>query len=162
MTTFLSLFEFGALGFWLLMSVASIIFITALETQRFVFSSVVTVALFAGYWKTLAEQSWTKGNIAAAVGIYLLLGLLWSVFRWYRQVTKAVADYNESNISKYDLTAKTTVRQNKAEITAWIGYWPWSFVWNFTGDILTGIFDAFKNVYQNIANSAMKDLKRRE
>jgi hypothetical protein len=162
MTTFLSLFEFGALGFWLLMLLTSIVFITALETQRFVFATVVSLGLLAGYWPTLAKQNWTAGNITAAAGAYILVGLIWSVFRWYRQVTKAVAEYNDEKISDYDLIAKTKVGRNKAEITAWIGYWPWSLVWNLTGDILTGLFDAFKNVYQNIANSALKNIKRQD
>jgi hypothetical protein len=167
MTTFLSLFEVGALGFWLIITLLSIIVVVGLETEKFVFSSIVTAVVGLLYWKTLATQNWTTGNIIALVAFYALAGAVWSIYRWYRHVQSEITNFKEkkgdylygTDSDKIaEVKRNTSVSRNKAIISAWIAYWPWSFAWNIFGDIFNSIYDAIKGVYQNITAKALASI----
>jgi hypothetical protein len=93
--------------------------------------------------------------------IYLLIGTIWSVYRWFRHVNTEVERFNDGEIPEYRLTQETEVKQNKALITSWIAYWPWNAFWNIFGDIFSGIFNAIKNVYQTITDKALAKKKRK-
>ena len=44
---------------------------------------------------------------------------------------------------------------NKSRIIAWMVYWPWSLIWNVTGDFFTMIYETMMGVYQRIADKAV-------
>jgi hypothetical protein len=168
MTTFLALFEVGAIGFWLLLTFASIVYIVALESRKFWLSLVVTLGLLAGYGKTLLAQNWTIGNILAAVGIWALAGVLWSIYRWFRHVRTEVeklknkeGEYGRTYVTNLEgvFDNNTSPAQHKAEITAWIAYWPWSLAWHFTSEFWTNLYEMVKGIYQNITDRAKADVK---
>lgn len=55
------------------------------------------------------------------------------------------------------------VRDYKGKITAWMMYWPWSFVVTIVDDpirkLFNAIFRAIQDVFQRISDSAFKDVK---
>lgn len=166
MNIILSFFEFGALGFWILAAIASIIFITAIETERFVVSTLVTLGLLFGYWKTIAAQEWTWRGISSVIGIYLLAGIFWSLFRWWRYAEEKVKVFNSqhSDSTRKDyigyLKSDLNPTNHKATITSWIVYWPWNLAWKVIGNILTEIplrlFDIAKGIYEGVSAKALE------
>jgi hypothetical protein len=95
---------------------------------------------------------------------YVVLGVIYSFFRYKRHASKIVEQFkNESAERKeralYDLHPK----QMLSTITAWIIIWPFSFVENFVGDIINAIqalvTKFFRGVYHRIYDSAVSALK---
>ena len=109
-------FAFGTLGFWLLLSLTSIIFISCIENDTYVFPNIVLVVLGIVYWKPL----WLLGWKPIIIGIlcYTIAGIIWSVYRWYRYVKSKVEEFKrvngETSCDKYsNIKWDTDVNQNK-------------------------------------------------
>lgn len=168
-TGFLSLFELWTIGFWILMAVCSIIFIAAIENDKYFVPAVVTGLLGLCYWKSLASLQLDWRTIGLGALIYIVAGIIWSVYRWYRYVHDYVDNYKEKNptfkkhgkLSESDLEylkSRIDVTDNKSRICTWIGYWPWSLVWHITGDLFNSIYKNMKKVYQKIVNHALSNI----
>ena len=163
-------FAFGTLGFWLLLTFASIVFISCIENDTYVFPNIVLVILGITYWKPL----WLLGWKPIIIGIlcYTIVGVIWSVYRWYKYVKYLVKEYKDkfvtggdtmiSDIAFSSLERDVDIAQNKSRIITWIIYWPWSFIWNVTGDFFTFIYDSMKGIYQKISNKALSEFKIEE
>jgi len=160
----LSFFAFGAIGFWLLLFVASIIFIACVEAETYPAAVVATAILALIYWKPIIGLGLTWQSFSIGVAVYVALGIVWSVWRWIKYVKATVELYNERKGGKLDDFAKSSIKSavsasnNKSKITAWIAYWPWSAFWNITGDFFKFIYDNMKAVYQKIANRELEKL----
>jgi len=152
----LSLFEVGAVGFWLLMVLSTVLFTVAAEKCAHFLAAVLIVILGLLYWNSL-QITW-QGILLCSLG-YLLTGAIWSLYRWAKHV-KAVADENKSIKSYKDWSyhEKSRIRpsENVSQISAWILYWPFSAVWNLTGDFLTNMVKALTNVYNEISRAILK------
>ena len=102
--------------------------------------------------------------IAAGAAGYIVIGLIWSFYRYKRHVTQAVED-----VKPYGKDAKERVIRDLhptamlGSITAWILIWPFSLLENFVGDIINGIQTlvqkVFKGIYYRIYESAVSQLK---
>lgn len=44
----------------------------------------------------------------------------------------------------------------KGRVTAWIIFWPFSFLWYFCGNFFTRIFEALSGIYSSIRSSEIK------
>ncbi len=160
-TTILEFFALGTFGFWALCSVLSIVFIACIENENHWFPTLASVGLAAIYWKGFVALGVTWQGLALGALIYVVAGMIWSVYRWFRYV-KENADYirqtfgNTLSASKLaDLKDKVSVINNKSRITGWIAYWPWSFVWNIIGDAVKTAFEWMQNIYQRITDHAL-------
>ncbi len=177
MQTFLSLFAVGAIGFWALVLFASIMIVVALEKAEFIFASILSMAVIGLYWKPLAAQEWTLGNIGAAVGLYLLIGIAWSAFKWWKHVRSMAVDFKKKiereRASKgakftdsdygYELgyfKDRIDAGDHKSEICAWIAYWPWAMVWNLTGDLFSNVYEFVSGLYDRISAHALKSVTK--
>lgn len=149
----------GTVWFWIIALVASILIIACVENEHYPTPSIVAILLAIIYWKPITAAPWQ--TIGIVVGGFVLAGILWSVFSWFRLVQKKTNYYRE----KYgdtltaeqmsDLKESIKVSSHKARITGWIAFWPWSLFWTLTGDFFNMIYDAMVNVYQNITNRAL-------
>ena len=150
---------FGTVWFWIVALVASIIIIACVENMHYPTPSIVAILLGAIYWKSIVALPWH--TLLIAVLAYVLAGIAWSTFNWYRFCSKKVLYYREkcgdglTASQMKDLKDDLLVSQHKAMLTGWIAFWPWSLVWSFTGDFFVMIYEAMTNVYQNIANRAI-------
>ena len=162
-TSILEFFALGTFGFWLLCSLLSIVFIACLENESQWFPTVAVIAVTAIYWKPLAALGLTWQSIGLGILIYAAAGVAWSIYRWFRFV-KFKADecrktYGTSltESQRSSLKRDISVSENKSRITGWIAYWPWSLVWNITGDFFKTIYENLQGIYQKITDKAVGD-----
>lgn len=108
-------------------------------------------------------------DVATGAVAYVVLGVLWSFYRYKRYVSKKVADIlayvATANVSDtYKQTQMSYLHPSKmlGPITSWIIIWPFSVIENLVGDIISSVETlvktVFKGVYNKIYASAMKDL----
>jgi hypothetical protein len=122
-----------------------------------IFTGIVTAILaYFTYSVPLA-------SIAIIAGMYLVIGLLWSFWRYKRLINKVVEDNRDKGdtAKKFALDLVHPKRQLGA-ITAWIVIWPFSFIGCLAGDLIdaieTLITKVFKGVYNRIYAAALKEL----
>jgi len=157
--TLFAYFALGTIGFWALALVLSAIFIAAIENDHIAVPNVLLVLFGIAYWKPIMSVDWKL--IVGGVVVYGLIGLAWSVFRWFRHVKAKIADqkrrYGEviSTSSARDIKETVDVSRNKSRILSWIVYWPWSMIWNITGDFFNMLYESISGVYQKITDNAM-------
>ena len=96
---------------------------------------------------------------------YIIVGVLWSFYRYKRHISETLA-YAQSRGDSYiggaiRILAPQTMLPT---ITAWILIWPCSLLEHLIGDIIDIVVllvrRVFKNVYHSIYESAISQLKR--
>lgn len=95
--------------------------------------------------------------------LYLVIGILWSIWRYKRHADKIVEKYkNESDYNKKDALRYLRPSEMLSKITSWILVWPFSMLENVIGDLIkfveTLVLKVFKNVYNRIYDAAVKRL----
>lgn len=149
----------GTFWFWLIAVITSIIFIASIENDHYATPTITALVLGIVYWKPISAISWQ--TILLAIGIYALAGVVWSLFKWYRFVKAKSFCLRErygDTLSQEEMdTLRRTlsVSQNKARLTGWIAWWPWSLIWNITGDFFNFLYDTMVHAYQKIADHAL-------
>lgn len=157
-------FALWSIGFWSLVAVASIIFIVGAESDKYTFSGIVTAVLALLYWRPLMAVGLSWQIIVGIVVGYCLAGVAWSVFRWWKYVEAVVIQFKKesggqlSDTEKSSVKYQVSVNRNKRRILGWIAYWPWSVIWNITGDVFTMLYNHMKAAYQRIADAALAKL----
>lgn len=121
----------------------------------------MSAGLICAYWSIISAQSWRM--LIGFILVYACAGMVWSIFRWYRWVRIWVARYKSKNadgqLSSHDMSYlkdHLDAGEHKSMIVGWIGYWPWSLFWNFTGDFFTMCFEALQQVYSSISSHGLK------
>jgi hypothetical protein len=160
-TSILEFFALGTLGFWILCSLISVIFIIALENENHWFPTCLTLAFAGIYWKALAGLALSWHAISLGILVYAVIGIVWSMFRWFRYVKSTADTYRKEHGDNLRASERSSLQReisatlNKSRITGWIAYWPWSMLWNLTGDFFKMIYEALQGVYQKISDRAM-------
>lgn len=160
-TPILEFLAFGSLGFWILCSIVSAVFIACIEHENHWFPSCLVVIFAAVYWKAIAAFSLNWQSILLGVAVYAVLGVAWSMFRWTRFVKEKADYYRKQYGTKLDksnrscLASAIDATSNKSRITGWIAYWPWSLIWNLTGDVFKMLYETLQGVYQKISDRAV-------
>lgn len=95
--------------------------------------------------------------------IYLLVGLVWSFWRYKRHVNEQVEKHKDDNRQVIDLVLKQIHPKSMGgTIAAWVILWPFSLIENLIGDFINGIQTlvqkVFRGVYHKIYNSAVSSL----
>jgi hypothetical protein len=152
-------FAFGTIGFYILAVVASIVLITLLENECYKLPFFITGVLALVYWKTIAAFSWS--GIGLFLIIYVAIGAVWSLYRWFRRVRIIAQDYEKwysrslTEGQMREIQRETDPSRHKSLITTWIFYWPWSLLWNVFGDIITTVFESLQKAYANITKRSI-------
>lgn len=162
----LGFFAFGAIGFWLLLIVLSIIYTTAVEMDKHglaIFGTFIAVLL---WWNEISMlfQNWKL--LLIGIVAYGIIGGAWSIFRWFRYCRKYVKDnpFTDKVREYCTLITKTpesfykdhlNPSNHKSRLIGWIVYWPWSLLWNCAGDFVTSIYDALTNIYNRVSAAAI-------
>lgn len=156
----MGIIAFGTLWFWIAFVGVSGLIIFFLESalddlnkdDGGGWKSTLTVLGFVGaYWwlgdsaDLLSIIQYIKTNTVGFltwVGAYVLIGLIWSVVKWYffllNARDKAVEKHNDGDVL-YDYELPTAAK-NKARIITWMSYFPFSMLW-------TVINEPFKRLY---------------
>jgi phosphate/sulfate permease len=96
--------------------------------------------------------------------VYIVIGLVWSFYRYKRHADSVVAEYkNSDRATKERVLARLHPKEMLSTITAWIMIWPFSMVENFVGDIINAIqllvTKFFRGVYHKVYESAVAALR---
>lgn len=127
--------------------------------------AVISIAAIIGIVSMLLGVSISPSFAAVLFGVYVVVGVLWSFWRYSRHVSAAVADIKAMGYT--DGTRERMIRdmQPKAmvgTIIEWICTWPLSFISNMVGDFIDGlrilVTRVFNRVYEQIFASAIREL----
>lgn len=103
-------------------------------------------------------------SIAIGAVAYIVIGLLWSFWRYKRHVAKMIEEHKGSDANHKERVLRSLhPKEMLGTITAWIVVWPFSLVENLVGDIINFIQELvtkfFRGVYMRIYDSAVAALK---
>lgn len=95
---------------------------------------------------------------------YVVIGLVWSFWRYKRHAAKIVEKFRDDTPSQKERAlAQLHPKAMLGTITAWIMIWPFSMVENIMGDLITAIqmlvTKFFRGVYHRVYDSAVAALK---
>ena len=114
--------------------------------------------------------------------IYLVVGIVWSIYNRWVFVKKVRNYYNEQKASLSNNPTEKDIKfardrvvnyfdllslppkamDHKSHIISSMVYWPMSMIWyllaDFLKEIFTKIFNYFRNLYQSISDSVFKDM----
>ena len=138
--------------------VLTAIIIVGLEQDAYGFPAFATILAAITYYPLL--KMITIPMLCFAIISYLTIGGLWSIWRWKNYILEQVkkARNNPSHFPTYQLNPQ----YNKGRILAWIAYWPWSLLWEFTRDLVSCIYNNLIGIYQNISNKAIGEIEELE
>lgn len=101
------------------------------------------------------------GSSIAFIGIYLVIGVVWSIFKWYffllnkRDKVLKRNDFWESDIPK--------AKDHKAKIISWMSYWPFSAFWTLLNDPIKRtfkfIYSKIEKVYEKMTEKVFADIR---
>jgi hypothetical protein len=122
------------------------------------------------FWLLLAGAvafvAYNISLITLAIGAvsYVVIGLIWSFWRYKRHAQNVVKEHKDSSASEKERAlSRLHPKQMVGAITAWIIVWPFSMVENLVGDLLNFIHDMvvkyFRGVYNKIYDSAVAALR---
>jgi hypothetical protein len=153
MEAILGFFALWGIGFWILATIASIIFIAGCEKDELGLSIFATIVLAVIYYKSIILVFSNPVMLMICVVGWLIAGVINSCWRLRNMARDVVEKYNEtrSGNPEYELQ----LSRNKSRITNWIIYWPWSLFWNFTRDFFNTLYKAMSGIYQRIIDKAL-------
>lgn len=89
--------------------------------------------------------------LLVCIAVFLVLGILWSFFRWYRFL---------KNKRKEGVSIAPLASHHKSQISFWIFSWPLDAIFyvmrDFIGDIFTGLWKYLGNSYQRMSDSVFE------
>ena len=103
-------------------------------------------------------------TIAIGSVVYVLVGLLWSFWRYKRHAQKVVEKYKGEDAKLRESALRSLhPKEMLGTITAWIMIWPFSMFENIAGDIINIVQSLvtkfFRGIYFRIYDSAVAALK---
>jgi hypothetical protein len=168
----MQLLEFGTIWFWILLLVASglIIYSTEDDESNYAANIWFVCALLALYFLGNSETFKAIGSYMVhnpgpsllIFGAYIFLGTVWSIFKWFFYLKGIRGRYENAysfNIENYK------VKENKARITHWMIYWPFSAIWTLINDPVKKSFEfvlsQFGGLYDKMSEKILGDLKKK-
>jgi len=126
-------------------------------------------AVFSGILATVVAYFYFKFPFVYALygaGVYAVIGVFWSFYRYKRHVVKQVEKTRAPGMSggqKQVLIEAMHPTAMLGTITAWILIWPFSILDNLIGDIINTVEHlvktVFRGVYHKIYTSAVAQIK---
>ena len=97
---------------------------------------------------------------------YVGVGIVWSFFKWYLFLIDARDDTRErlNNIGKTKIVIVVpSASNNKARITSWTAFWPWTVTWWIINDPIKRfyrwLFRVLSSTYDGVANRMFKEFQ---
>lgn len=113
-------------------------------------ASFIAYIYFGDFYRVILD--FTEHNLLWSIfGVlgYIVVGLLWSFFQWYRYVYKLKQTTGPTEADKKYLRSRLKVKSNIGKISNWIVCWPTSVIIYVVGDLIR---DIYKNVTTYIIN----------
>jgi hypothetical protein len=113
-------------------------------------------------------------NFIYAALLYLIVGIIYSTYRWYRFLVLAKTSFKNTKIgewynTKYFSTGGKASTEDKILdfrpvatyhreiITSWIFLWPLSMFWYATENLFKGVYNLVKGAFDSISNKVFTD-----
>jgi len=155
-------FALGVIGAWGLLILIGLFVLGILFEHNgargwSVFSAIVTAAVAYFFFSV------SLLTIAIGAAAYIVIGLVWSFWRYKRHAANVVEEYRQASQSEKERALRRLhPKEMLGTITAWILIWPFSFVENMIGDFITAIqtliTKVFRGIYHRIYDSAVAAL----
>ncbi len=158
------LFAVGTLWFWgfILFAIIWEIVTAANELYGATWAGLLVFLGVLQWGTSLNPWSSVVGNPGwALVGVagYIVLGILWMIWKWRCYVLKEVDDANN-----YNRKVCIHVDNHKAELMSWASMWPFSLLAYFLTDMVKnffeGIYRHMRNWLQGMANRLVTKYSR--
>lgn len=180
---------FGGLLFWIAVAIVAALSIIFVEKQKN-WSTFITLVLFAvalEWFSNVKPITWVFHHpmkLLVYIGVYAIIGAVWSVIKWWLytldardRYTKSRVEYMQQNnlaemgeidvkrfVKLYKLEKFPPMPHNEAmRISVWIAYWPLSGLWTLINDPIRRLFIAIRQslqgVYTGISNSIFAQYK---
>jgi hypothetical protein len=130
-------------------------------------AGIVTIAWVGGDVNVFKWTWFNLTDVLKFTAVYVLIGVLWSVVKWYFYLVKIRKELKANLASGVRRVGDTRPRRsfaknNKARITGWMAHWPFSIVGTIVGDFLlelwNTIYEWLSGVYERIETRVFKDL----
>ena len=104
-------------------------------------------------------------TILLITGLYLVIGVAWSFYRYKRHVSEVVEENRNADVkTKQRVLLEIHPKAMLVPITRWILIWPFSLIENFVGDFIVLVQQlvtkVFKGIYHRIYDLAVAELTR--
>lgn len=100
-SSFLELLAFGAVGFWILMSLIVVVLTALSDKDCHWFKLMLITTLITLGWPPLADNL-SLIQIIGVATLYVFSGIIYSFIRWFKSVNDTVAD-NSDLLKKYNI-----------------------------------------------------------
>jgi len=182
-------FIFGTVWFWLLLTGAAFLIIwfleSALNNSRDngggIFSTITIIGAVAIYYFLGSKDDVLNFFIfikdhplmsITRVGIYIGIGLVWSIFKWYfflknkmEYLTAKFETEHTPNWSAVSYNDFPKAKNNKSRIISWMSYWPFSALWTLINEPVKKtfrfIYSKVESIYEKMAEKIFEDLKKK-
>jgi len=160
------MFELLTVGtwlFWVLFVIFSIFAFACTESDNKGVLVVATIVFLGLFYKSWIKLDVSLKEVAIFAGSYIVIGSIWTIIKWWLHVKKVQLDIQSTAPSQYSSVREGFRRkldpvQNKARITTWGIYWPWSMLWSAFHDIVDMAFQALLRQFRKISAGALKEL----
>ena len=180
----MGLIIFGTIWFWTLLSVVAILIIWFLEdainyekTYRdtgggtkvtMTILAFLTLYFFFGSKEQFVQALYyIKGNpgtIILSIASYVVIGVIWSIVRWYFYLQGFKIHYIRKNgPTKNGISFRGIPKgaDNKNRILTWMSYWPFSMFWTIINEpfrkVFRYIYSKIEGIYDKMAKSVFSD-----
>lgn len=175
------------ISLFVLLCVVEIVLLFVLTEKEHGFAATASLVGFVAalqFYFGVDVWAFVQANVtalSASVIAYFMIGVGWSIFKWYWWVGKeadSLKEKKEEHIRGAFWNAKETNQEDKdkfwtkfvkehipnpktekARILRWMGYWPVSALWfvlnDFVREIFNHLYYRFVAVYQKITDAAI-------
>ncbi len=169
-------------GFWMVLALESVLLFCLIDHDEGAWATLtllLTLFLFEtwGNLKVYTALITNPLGTLGLVGLYFVLGTLWSVAKWWFYVRDRKERYDEkkakflkakgqegnlvpanlqeewAGVVESQKLFKPESLDHKARIMRWMTFWPWSAVWTIIND---PVKKAFRAIYRQIQGTLQK------
>lgn len=166
---------YATLGFWVVLSLGAVglLLFVFVENERGVLGLLLITGTLIGlhFLTEIKPFTYVYNNplntLLYASG-YILIGIIWSMFKWDRYGAKWRRKYDTAKLeyaeylehhnrttsaqggdtpyafktwAPYAVAQKPVASNHKERITTWMTFWPWSFIWTLIADFIKDLYN---------------------
>jgi hypothetical protein len=156
----------GSWLFWVFLAVFSIVAIATIDKKESGLLVFTTFLFLVCFGRDIANNI-SLSELAAWLGGYIVIGMGWTVFKWWLHVARIRREISSLDFSRIDnwkfseLKDSVNPSSNKAKITKWGVYWPWSVLWSSIHDVVEAVYNTLLGTYERIAAGTLAELENK-
>lgn len=110
------------------------------------------------YFGVISLTASDLGTLAIYIGIYLLIGIFWSILKYKIETDKIIEDYKGAKTAS-EILSLIKSRLSVKKISFWIIFFPVSVIKFATEDLIHYIVLKLSSVYELIAKYSLRNIK---